>query len=199
MKPLIARGLEVNLHVSDLYIWWANDCSSLTNILGEIIENGLINFHSTTHLSKSLVLLMVAGRMGAAGIGTRKRSLSLSKFYTCSVRIGISISLKLNSRTIYSDLFEWANMLSPIYTQSLCMCISLCCPIGILCGPKWRKNWAISYTSTESPYAFRTKQGSQCARLWEDTISRPGSGTCHYHRRWTQPFGLTTHDSFSRG
>ena len=60
MKPLIARGHDVNLHASDLYVWWLNDPSSFTNILGEIFADGLMNLHSTTHLSPSMVLLMVA-------------------------------------------------------------------------------------------------------------------------------------------
>ena len=37
---------------------------SFANILGEMIANGLMNFHSTTHLWPSLVLLMVAWAYG---------------------------------------------------------------------------------------------------------------------------------------
>ena len=59
MNPIIARGLDINLHASELYVWWPNDRASLPNILGEMIANGLMNFHSTTHLSPSLVLLIV--------------------------------------------------------------------------------------------------------------------------------------------
>ena len=64
IKPLIPLGLDVNVHGSELYIWWPNERTSLTNILGELIGNGLMNFHSTTHLSVPLVLLMVAWAYG---------------------------------------------------------------------------------------------------------------------------------------
>ena len=60
MNPIIARGLDVNPHASELYASWPNQRASLSNILGEILPNGLMNFHSTTDLSPSLVLVIVA-------------------------------------------------------------------------------------------------------------------------------------------
>ena len=64
MEPLLALPLNVNLHASDLSIWWPNDPSLLTNILGEMMANGLMNFHSTTLLSPSVVLLLVVWAQG---------------------------------------------------------------------------------------------------------------------------------------
>ena len=64
LNPLIYLGLDVNVHASDLYQWRPNDHSSLPLILGELVANGLMNFHSTTHLSTPLVLLMVAWANG---------------------------------------------------------------------------------------------------------------------------------------
>ena len=60
MSPLTPLGIDVSLHVSEFSMWWPYDRSPLTNILGEMTANGLMNFHSTTHLSTSLVQLMVA-------------------------------------------------------------------------------------------------------------------------------------------
>ena len=60
MNPLIHLDIDVNVHDSDLYQWWPNEHSSLPLILGELIANGMMNFHSTTNLSTPLVLLRVA-------------------------------------------------------------------------------------------------------------------------------------------
>ena len=43
---------------------WRNDRASLSNILGEMIANGLMKIHSTTHQSPALVLIMVAWAYG---------------------------------------------------------------------------------------------------------------------------------------
>ena len=60
LNPIIHLGLDVNEHASELYQWWPNNLSRLPVILGELIANGLMNLHSTTHLSIPLLLRMVA-------------------------------------------------------------------------------------------------------------------------------------------
>ena len=97
---------EKSIFASELYVWSPNDRASLPNILGEMIANGLMNFHSTTHLSPSLVLLMVAWVYGCSWNWNWDKVPLLMDSVTCSGRIGNSTSHSYNSRSVYSDWFE---------------------------------------------------------------------------------------------
>ena len=156
MKPLIARCLEINLHASDLYVWWPNDRSSLPNILGLMLAKGLMNLYSTTLLSPSLVLLMVAWAYGwrwnwncdKVHLLVRLLHMLGAHWQDCKSQLQFKKRvLRLGRMTHHSET---------IYSLSSFICIRLSGPIRILCGLKRRKKCAFSYSCKESPSDFKT-------------------------------------------
>ena len=155
INQIIAGGLDVNLHPSELEVWWPNDRASLPNILGEMIAIGLMTFHTTTQLSPPLVMLIVVWAYGwswnwkldKVPLLVRLLHMLGAHWQDCKSQLQFKKRvLRLGRMTHHSET---------IYSLSSFICIRLSGPIRILCGLKRRKKCAFSYSCKESPSDFK--------------------------------------------
>ena len=60
LKPMIRLGLYLNIHAGDIDKWYPMRISYILNVMGELIRDGLMNFHSTSPASIPVVLICYA-------------------------------------------------------------------------------------------------------------------------------------------